>query len=189
MYVSYFENLLLMLTYYAKCEHGLCVCGKNLDFFLLAVVGQVKVPCSPQLLPLFTSGGSWSKFFDPGQVSHPWFGFGKFPLKKSNFSIFSLGVKKNIFRLGQKVPQSKAGRPLIYCGSKISSGRVRAHLYFLHSCDLITMGKFSVWVFLCNRRIFMRINFQNRNHKTNAKTFIHQTKPFFNYKYFLLSDK
>jgi len=65
-----------------------------------------------------------------GRVSHLWFGleFGKFPLKTSNFSFFSLRVKKNCFGLGRKVPGSKPGRPLIYCGSKVSSGRVRAHL-------------------------------------------------------------
>jgi len=43
----------------------------------------------------------------------------------SNFSIFFLsGQKKNLFGSGQKVPGSKAGRPLIYCGSKVSSGQI-----------------------------------------------------------------
>jgi len=63
-----------------------------------------------------TSDGSVPKFFDPGQVSQLWFGFGfeKFPLKTSNFSIFfPPDSKKNLFRLGQKVPGSKAGWPLI----------------------------------------------------------------------------
>jgi len=32
-------------------------------------------------------------------------------------------------RSGQNVPGSKAGQPLIYCGSKVCSVRVRAHLY------------------------------------------------------------
>jgi len=40
----------------------------------------------------------------------------------SNFSIFCPSVKKNLFGSGQKVPGSEAGRPLIYCGSKVSSG-------------------------------------------------------------------
>jgi len=73
-----------------------------------------------------TSDGSGSNFFDPGRVSHLWFGlkFGKFCLKTSNFQFFSLRVKKNCFGSGQKVPGSKPGRPLIYCGSKVSSGRV-----------------------------------------------------------------
>jgi len=72
------------------------------------------------------SDGSGSKIFDPGRVvsifsglgqpgsgwvSHLWFGFGfgKFPLKTSNFSIFSLWVKKNLLGSGQKVPGSRAG--------------------------------------------------------------------------------
>jgi len=77
-----------------------------------------------------SSDGSRSKIFDPGRVSHLWFGFEfwKFPLKMSNFQFFSLRVKKNCFGSGRKVPGSKPGRPLIYCRSKVSSGRVRAHL-------------------------------------------------------------
>jgi len=59
----------------------------------------------------------------------PWtsvknFLFWKFPLKISNFSIFSLQVKKNLFGSGQKVPGSKMDRPLIYCLSKVCSGWV-----------------------------------------------------------------
>jgi len=50
--------------------------------------------------------------------------FGKFPLKMSNFSIFFPSDQKNRFGSGRKVPGSKPGRPLIYCGSKVSSGRV-----------------------------------------------------------------
>jgi len=70
------------------------------------------------------SDGSGLKFFDPGQVgaiclwlgsgrvSHLWFGleFGKFPQKTSNFSIFSLRVKKNCLGSGRKVHGSKLGR-------------------------------------------------------------------------------
>jgi len=65
------------------------------------------------------------------QVTHLWFGFelGKFPQKMSNFSIIFLSDKKNIFGLGQKVPGLRAG--LTFCGSKVSSGWVRAHLYFM----------------------------------------------------------
>jgi len=61
-------------------------------------------------------------FLRPGQVSQLWFGsgFGKFPLKISIFSIFLPLSQKN-----QKVPGSKTGRPLIYCLSKVRSGRVR----------------------------------------------------------------
>jgi len=42
----------------------------------------------------------------------------------ANFSIFFPSDQKNIFGLDQKVPGSKVGQPLIYCGSKVSSGRV-----------------------------------------------------------------
>jgi len=60
----------------------------------------------------------------PGRVSHLWFGFefGKFPLKIPNFSIFFPLGQKNLFETGQKVPGSKASRPLIYCGSKVMLG-------------------------------------------------------------------
>jgi len=61
--------------------------------------------------------------FFVARVSHLWFGFGKFPLKMLNLSIFSLCVKKNLFGSGQKVPGSTVSRPLFYCGSKVSSGR------------------------------------------------------------------
>jgi len=58
---------------------------------------------------------AWVELGQPFMIG---FEFGKFPLKMSKF-----------FRSGQKVPGSKVGRPLIYCGSKVSSGQVRAHLY------------------------------------------------------------
>jgi len=79
-------------------------------------------------LLLSNSDGSRSKFVDPGRVGSAIYGLGldleNFPLKMSNFSIFTLRVKKNLFRAGQKVPGSMAGQPLIYCGSKVCSGRV-----------------------------------------------------------------
>jgi len=45
------------------------------------------------------------------RVSHLWFGFGirKIPLKIPNFPVFSLRVKKNLIRPGQKVTGSKTG--------------------------------------------------------------------------------
>jgi len=84
-------------------------------FSLIFALNERQVTCSD---------GSGSKFFDLGRVSHLGFtfGLGKFPLKMSNFSVFSLQVKKNLFGLGQKVPGSKLGQPLIYCESKVSSG-------------------------------------------------------------------
>jgi len=67
--------------------------------------------------------GSRSKIFDPGQVSHLWyvFGFGNFPLK---IPIFCPLGKKNLIGSGPKVPGSKPGWPLIFCGSKVCSGWV-----------------------------------------------------------------
>jgi len=55
--------------------------------------------------------------------------FGKFPLKMLNFSIYFPSGQKNLFRSGKKVPRSNGGQPLIFCGSKVCSGWVRAHLY------------------------------------------------------------
>jgi len=88
------------------------------------------------------SDGSGSKIFDPGRVgsifsgsgrvSHLWFGleFGKFPLKTSNFSNFSLRVKKKLLRVGSESTRVKAGSAsyLLRVKSKLGSGRVRAHL-------------------------------------------------------------
>jgi len=41
----------------------------------------------------------------------------------SNFSIFSLRVKKNVIGPGQKVTGSEPGWPLIYCRSKVCLGQ------------------------------------------------------------------
>jgi len=79
-----------------------------------------------------SSDGSGLKLFDPGRVSHLWFGleFGKFHLKAANFSIFFISGQKNLLRLGQKVPRSKGGLALylLWVKSKLWLGRVRAHL-------------------------------------------------------------
>jgi len=91
----------------------------------------------PTCITGLVKGGSSPKLFDPswvnflllwsGWVSHLWFGFGfgKFPLKTPNFQFFPLQVKKNLLRSDQKVPRSKKGKPLVYCGSKVYSGWVR----------------------------------------------------------------
>jgi len=73
-----------------------------------------------------------------GSGSKVWVGSAIYglPLILENFHIFqlfSLRIKKNLFGLGQKVPGSKAGRPLIYRGSTVSAGRVGAHLYFKYN--------------------------------------------------------
>jgi len=46
------------------------------------------------------------------------------PKNVTLFNLFPFDPKKNLFGSGQKVPRSKPGRPLIYCGSKVSSGWV-----------------------------------------------------------------
>jgi len=70
-----------------------------------------------------------SIFCNLGQVGSVIYGLGlgleKFPLKISNFSIFSLQIKKNLFRSGQKVPGLGQSRPVSYL---LCLGRVRAHL-------------------------------------------------------------
>jgi len=55
-----------------------------------------------------------------GQPFMVWVWIWKISPKSVNFLPSG---QKNLFRSGQKVPGSKAGRPLIYCGSKVSSGR------------------------------------------------------------------
>jgi len=62
---------------------------------------------------------------------HLWFGFefGKFPLKMSKFSIFSLWLKKSL-RIGSESTRVKAGSAsyLPRVKSKLGSGQVKAHL-------------------------------------------------------------
>jgi len=60
----------------------------------------------------------------------------------SNSQIFQfIALQKNIIGLGQKVPGSKTGWPLVYYGSKVCSGRVSAHLYRkTHLCRAFTGG-------------------------------------------------
>jgi len=71
-----------------------------------------------------------SIFCGSGWFSHLWFGFefGKFPLKMSNFSIFFPSDKKKSLWVGSESSQVEGGAASSYCGSKVSSGRVRAHL-------------------------------------------------------------
>jgi len=84
----------------------------------------------------------WIKFFCSGQAgsgqqSLVWVWHWKIYLEIPNFSILCpLGPQKNIFGLGQKVPRSKTGWPLLYFGS----GRVRAHLYMYKTRDFLLHG-------------------------------------------------
>jgi len=73
------------------------------------------------------SVGSGSNNFDPGQVSHLWFGFGfgKFPLKISNFSIFFPSGQKKSLWVGPKSTQVKDGSTsyLLQVKSMLGSGQ------------------------------------------------------------------
>jgi len=57
-----------------------------------------------------------STFCSSGWVSHLWFGFrfGKFPLKVSNFSVFSPRVKKKYLRVVSKSTRVKGGKGLLF---------------------------------------------------------------------------
>jgi len=68
-----------------------------------------------------------SIFCGSDRVSHLWFGFELGKFRPKNVKKIDKGQKK--ISSGRKVPGSKAGQPLIYCGSKVSWGQVRAHLY------------------------------------------------------------
>jgi len=83
---------------------------------------------------LNSSDGSWSNFFDLGQVyflwlgsgwvSHRWFGFGfgKFPKKTIKFfNIFHFGSKKISLGRVKKYPSQRQAGLLIFSSSKVSS--------------------------------------------------------------------
>jgi len=108
----------MLLSKHLMIHYGFIVC-KYLPLSLSLVMGLGQT--------FLTWVGSI--FCSSGRIRHLWFGFGKFPLKASNFSIFFPSSQKNLIWSGQKVPGSKVGLPLIYCGSRECSGRVRAPLY------------------------------------------------------------
>jgi len=110
---------------------------------------------------------SGSKIFDPAQVrsifcglgqvgsgqpSMVWVWVAKISPKNINFfNFFSLRSKKNLFRSSQKVPGSKAGRLLIYCGSKVSShlvgsGPISTKNLSLHHSDFLSNSE--IWIML-----------------------------------------
>jgi len=75
----------------------------------------------------------------PGQifvarVSYLWFGygFGKFPLKMSNFSIFCPSGQKNVIGVGLKKYPGQSQVSLLFTAVqkyvRVGLGRVRAHL-------------------------------------------------------------
>jgi len=91
-----------------------------------------------------------SIFCSSGWIRSAIYGLGleNSPFKCQIFQFFALWVKKNLFGLGQKVPGSEAGQPLIYCGSKVSSGLVGSgpisNLYnwnHISSCQVINFNE------------------------------------------------
>jgi len=64
--------------------------------------------------------GPGQKFFNQVLSGQPPLGLENFPLKSQIFP----SDQKNIIRLGKKIPRLMKGRPLIYCGSKVYSGRL-----------------------------------------------------------------
>lgn len=80
-------------------------CGKELEM------------CSGQFfLPILVWLIFWLLLL--GGVRPAFFGLEKFASKKSNFSIFFLSGKKNLLRLGQKIPWSEPVKPLDHYGSE-----------------------------------------------------------------------
>jgi len=74
-----------------------------------------------------SSDGSGSKFFDPGRVSHLWFGleFRKFPQKTSNFSILFPSGQKKLLWVGSESTRVKAASAsyLLRVKHKLGSGQ------------------------------------------------------------------
>jgi len=72
-------------------------------------------------------------FFDPSWVSHLWFGFGRFPLKIPNFSIFLPSGQNKSHQVGSKSTRVKDGLAsysyLLWVKNMLWSDWVRADLY------------------------------------------------------------
>jgi len=80
---------------------------------------------SSWLTSFFDSSWVGSIFCGSGQVSHLWFGFGKFPLKMSIFSIFFPSDQKKSLQVGSKSTWVKGGSAsyLLQVKSKLGSGQ------------------------------------------------------------------
>jgi len=116
----------------------------------------------------------WVKKF---WVSHLWFGFGfeNFPLKMSNFSIFSYGSIK-IFSCQVKKYRSQRQVGLLF-----TAGRVRAHLYLILSCKnkqaYTALGcVIPLWEKNLRQSILVQptriFNIPNETHKKNSQLLI-----------------
>jgi len=90
------------------------ISSKNVKFFNFLPFGSKKI-----------ASGRVRKYPGQSRVGLGRVGSGPISTKNVKFFNFCPLAQKKSLRVG-----SKAGQPLIYCRSKISSGRVRAHLYF-----------------------------------------------------------
>jgi len=93
----------------------------SVDSFLdwLVVMGP-----GQKFLTRVGSGQFFVALVGSGQPFMVWVRIWKISPKNVKFFNFFPSGQKNCFGSGRKVPGSKPGRPLIYCGSKVSSGRV-----------------------------------------------------------------
>jgi len=120
--------------------HSVCVYVQNGrgDSYQESYITEVDGEVSIGLKVVMGLGQNFLTQVGSGQLFVAWvgsaiYGLGldceNFSQKCQNFQFISLsGQKKNLFRLGPKVPRLKVVWPLIYCGSKVCSGQVRAHL-------------------------------------------------------------
>jgi len=112
------KSLLKVSTEKLVPDHNCFSCNleTHLKYYSFSI--QIKLAMGPDQKYLSRVGSG--QFFVARVVSgQPFgFGFGKFPLKMSNFSIFPLGLKIISSGSGLKVPGSKAGWPLFTAGQK-----------------------------------------------------------------------
>jgi len=89
-----------------------------------------------------------------GRVSHLWFGFGKFLLKISNFSIFSLRVKKKSHQVESKITWVKDWSPsyLLWVKSMIGSCQGPSlSKIAVSKCNKITTFTFNKGIYFMNQ--------------------------------------
>jgi len=119
----------------------------------------------------------------------------------SNFSIFCPLGQKNLFGSGRKVPGSEAGQPLIYCGSKVSSGRVSSQnkVNFIHFSNFFSFkrGEYqlfnkkfsSAWTkyYLAKTKLTLLIFLQRQKAPYPCMNFTHVKKYLFHLVHILFS--
>jgi len=99
--------------------------NKSDDYITVMGLGQ-------KFLIRVGSGQFFVALVGSGQPFMVWVWIWKFSPKNVKFlNFFPFGSKKSLW--AEKYLGMKAGQPLIYCGSKVSSGQVRAHLYYIRT--------------------------------------------------------